>query len=93
MKNNLALFNKTLVVGTIILFIVICTEPSLGNILERESNNPISIGNTLYVGGSGEGNYSSIQNAINDSTDGDTVFVFRNLFLGSGISCALFRRQ
>jgi len=33
-------------------------------------------GNTLYVGGSGAGNYSSIQTAINNASDGDTVFVF-----------------
>jgi len=33
-------------------------------------------GNTFYVGGTGPNNYSSIQDAINDSGDGDTVFVF-----------------
>ncbi len=33
-------------------------------------------GNTFYVGGTGPNNYSSIQDAINDSEDGDTVFVF-----------------
>jgi parallel beta-helix repeat protein len=33
-------------------------------------------GNTLYVGGSGEGNYTKIQDAIDDAVDGDTVFVF-----------------
>lgn len=30
----------------------------------------------LYVGGSGPGNYSSIQAAVDDAGDGDTVFVF-----------------
>jgi len=33
-------------------------------------------GNTLYVGGNGTGNYSKIQDAINDSSNGDTVFVY-----------------
>lgn len=33
-------------------------------------------GNTLYVGGSGPGNYSIIQNAIDNASNGDTVFVF-----------------
>jgi parallel beta-helix repeat protein len=33
-------------------------------------------GNILYVGGSGPGNYTTIQSAINDAVDGDTVFVF-----------------
>jgi len=35
-----------------------------------------SAGNTLYVGGSGPGNYTTIQSAINDAVDGDTVFVY-----------------
>ena len=35
-----------------------------------------SRGKTLYVGGSGEGNYTSIQDAINDTVNGDTVFVY-----------------
>jgi len=30
----------------------------------------------LYVGGSGEGNYSKIQDAIDNASDGDTVFVY-----------------
>ena len=33
-------------------------------------------GNTLYVGGSGEGNYTSIQDAIENASNGDTVFVY-----------------
>jgi parallel beta-helix repeat protein len=33
-------------------------------------------GNTLYVGGIGSGNYSEIQDAIDNASDGDTVFVF-----------------
>jgi len=33
-------------------------------------------GNTLYVGGNGSGNYTKIQDAINDSSNGDTVFVY-----------------
>ena len=30
----------------------------------------------LHVGGSGEGNYTSIQQAINNASDGDTIFVY-----------------
>jgi len=33
-------------------------------------------GSILYVGGSGPGNYSGIQNAIDNASDGDTVFVY-----------------
>ena len=35
-------------------------------------------GNILYVGGSGGGNYSTIQEAIDDAASGDTIFVFDN---------------
>ena len=34
------------------------------------------LGNILYVGGLGPGNYTTIQAAINDASDGDTVFVY-----------------
>jgi parallel beta-helix repeat protein len=38
------------------------------------------LGTTLYVGGSGPGNYSSIQEAIDDANDNDTVFVFHGVY-------------
>jgi len=34
----------------------------------------------LYVGGSGPGNYTTIQAALNASADGDTVFVFHGIY-------------
>ncbi len=42
----------------------------------KENYQPVSNGNTLYVGGTGPGNYTKIQDAINDSLDGDKVFVY-----------------
>ncbi len=36
----------------------------------------ITSSNILYVGGSGSNNYSKIQDAIDDASDGDMVFVF-----------------
>ena len=41
---------------------------------------PISNDNTLYVGGSGEGNYTKIQDAIDDASDGDIVFVYNGTY-------------
>jgi len=35
-------------------------------------------GKTLYVGGNGPNNYTSIQDAINAANDGDTIIVFYN---------------
>jgi parallel beta-helix repeat protein len=37
-------------------------------------------GDILYVGGSGPGNYTKIQDAIDDASDGDTVFVFSGTY-------------
>ncbi len=47
----------------------------LGN---NESSNFNINGKILYVGGEGSGNYSNIQDAIDNATFGDTVFVFSN---------------
>jgi parallel beta-helix repeat protein len=38
------------------------------------------LGNTLYVGGSGAGNYTTIQSAIDDTDDYDTVFVYSGTY-------------
>ena len=37
-------------------------------------------GKTLYVGGSEPGNYTKIQDAINNASDGDTVFVYNGTY-------------
>jgi parallel beta-helix repeat protein len=37
-------------------------------------------GNTLYVGGSGPNNYTRIQDAIDNASDGDTVFVYNGVY-------------
>ena len=37
-------------------------------------------GNTLYVGGSGPGNYTRIQDAIDNASSGDTVFVYAGIY-------------
>jgi parallel beta-helix repeat protein len=68
-----------LVVGIIILLISICVIPSTGTIIKKQNINQISNnGNTLYVGGNGPGNYTRIQDAINDSNNDDTVFVYND---------------
>jgi parallel beta-helix repeat protein len=37
-------------------------------------------GNTIFVGGDGPGNYTSIQNAINASSSGDTIYVYSGTY-------------
>ena len=51
------------------------------NLSEQLSGMAISPdGKTLYVGGSGPGNYTKIQDAINDSSYRDTVFVYSGTY-------------
>jgi hypothetical protein len=50
--------------------------PSVAVDTAKKPIMPISNGKTLYVGGTGEGNYTKIQDAIEDAVDGDTVFVY-----------------
>jgi len=83
MKN--ILLSKGLIFGIIILFIGASVIPSMGvNIVDRDFTQPNNTsflkintnGKTLYVGGTGGDNYSRIQDAIDDASNGDTVFVY-----------------
>jgi len=68
--------NILTVVGITIVFLGLAVAPLTQGIITKESNHPISNGNTLYVGGKGEGNHTTIQSAIDNASDGDTVFVY-----------------
>jgi len=68
---------KWLAIGIILLFVATFLSPSTAQDVEKPSR-PTSRGNWLYVGGSGPGNYTKIQDAINASTDGDTVYVYED---------------
>jgi len=48
----------------------------------KKTSQPLNMGNILYVGGSGPGNYTNIQDAINASSNGDTVFVYNGIYKG-----------
>ena len=56
-------------------------EPSKGAmVLENEISmrNSNCFGNVLYVGGNGPDNYTKIQDAIDDASDDDTIYVYNN---------------
>jgi len=65
------------VASIIILFLLISPEtlPSISDF-----NFKLNNGKTLYVGGNGEGNYTSIQDAINDAMPGDTIIIYYNVY-------------
>ncbi len=43
-------------------------------------SDTVSASSTLYVGGAGPGNYTTIQSAIDNATSGDTVFVYNGTY-------------
>jgi len=68
------------VVGITILFLGTCITPSVAIDTVQKTPVPISDGNTLYVGGTGPGNYTKIQDAIDNGSDGDTVYVYNGIY-------------
>jgi len=80
------IFNKILILFIIVLLLTqsiqgasylnINTEKII-NIVEN-SNQIINLNSrsTLYVGGSGSGNYTNIQDAIDDANSGDIIYVY-----------------
>jgi len=76
------LWKKALVLVTIVLFVGAGFIPSIsgaiGNLNELNSGQSIVTFHRgiLYVGGSGPNNYTAIQAAVNDASNGDTVFVY-----------------
>jgi len=61
---------RFLTIGIILLFIGSISS-STGFNLEKQSTVATLDGNTLYVGGSGPGNYTKIQDAIDNASDGE----------------------
>ncbi len=57
---------------TILCLAVPLSSPVMSTAVHQGSRT----GMTLYVGGSGPGNYTKIQDAVNHASDGDTVFVY-----------------
>lgn len=69
---------KWVTVGIILLFVFSLGIPTTGH--ETEKSQAVSRGDVFYVGGSGPGNYTRIQDAINDSSDGDAVYVYNGTY-------------
>jgi parallel beta-helix repeat protein len=70
------LIQKTLVIVTILSFIGTCIIP----VIAQDTGKQSSRENWFYVGGSGPGNYSKIQDAVNNASDNDTIFVYSGLY-------------
>ncbi len=73
-KNTLS--RKGIAIIVIVLFIGMSVVPISGTLSIKRNVILSSFGKTLYVGGSGPNNYTKIQDAIDNASDGDTVFVY-----------------
>ncbi|HWR64303.1 MAG TPA: NosD domain-containing protein [Candidatus Thermoplasmatota archaeon] len=69
---------KTTIVCIFVCLLMILTTvvPMSATTSLEKISHPQKMGNVLYVGGLGPNNYTKIQDAINDATNGDTVFVY-----------------
>jgi parallel beta-helix repeat protein len=74
MVKNIIL-KKGFAAGIIFLLIGTLIVPSTAQDAKK-SSLPTSRGDWLYVGGSGPGNYSTIQSAIDAASNGDTIYVY-----------------
>jgi len=74
------LVRKCLAVGIILLFVGTGVIPSIAQDAEKPFL-PTSSDHWLYVGGSGPGNYTRIQDAIDDASYGDSVYVYRGTYI------------
>ena len=77
--DNYPLIRKCLTVGIILFFVEACLDPVPAQNIAIASL-PTMSGHWLYVGGSGPGNYSVIQDAIDNASDGDTVYVYHGIY-------------
>jgi len=71
---------KIITLGIMLLFLGMTISSTTGLYLDKQSIKPLSSGNILYVGGNGTGNYSKIQDAIDNASDGDIVYVFSGTY-------------
>jgi parallel beta-helix repeat protein len=68
--------NKGIVLWVVFLLVMVSFTSISGNQINNQIVKTSEKGSILYVGGSGPGNYTKIQDAINDANNGDTVFVY-----------------
>ena len=74
---------KRIICTLVCILVIISTIVTVsGTMVVEKISNPLTNGNILYVGGSGPGNYTTIQNAIDNASDGDTIFVYSGIYYG-----------
>ncbi|MGC9308915.1 MAG: right-handed parallel beta-helix repeat-containing protein, partial [Thermoplasmatota archaeon] len=65
------------------LLVAVMIAVPVASLAAHQASSPTaaaSSGSTLYVGGDGPGNYTTIQAAVYDASHGDTVYVYEGLY-------------
>lgn len=75
----MTVIQKEIAIIIVLLFVGVYVIPSTAQDF-YEKSLPLPRGNWLYVGGAGPGNYSTIQSAINNASDGDTIFIYNGMY-------------
>ncbi|MBN1280647.1 MAG: right-handed parallel beta-helix repeat-containing protein [Candidatus Thermoplasmatota archaeon] len=60
----------------VVTLLVVMSGLSSSAVLQTKPTTTTTLAGVLYVGGSGPGNYSRIQDAVDNASAGDTVFVY-----------------
>ncbi|MCU0850120.1 MAG: pectinesterase family protein [Candidatus Thermoplasmatota archaeon] len=78
MKIQYDSLKKIFTLGIIIVFLGVCFYPATAQPVKQAFSSPQ--GNWLYVGGAGPGNYTKIQDAIDNASTGDTIYVYQGTY-------------
>jgi len=70
---------KNIIVLIVCILLIFTILPASANIIVDRTYDSTIFGNTLYVGGSSSGNYTRIQDAIDNASDGDIVYVYDDI--------------
>jgi hypothetical protein len=72
------MFKKWVIVGIIVFSLTINIIPSAAQLYEKSYRS--SSKGWFYVGGDGSGNYTTIQAAMDNASNGDTIFVYPGIY-------------
>jgi len=70
----------TVMISVCVLLLSSLLSAASGTMPDRSIPVPVRMGTILYVGGSGPGNYTRIQDAVDSASAGDTIYVYEGSY-------------